>query len=82
MSGQGEMGPWSRGWHDAVPAPCMRPGLWASECDVGARTHPLDSCMMIARMKEAGMEDWADSERILDLMAEVSAGELLAPQVL
>lgn len=38
--------------------------------------------MMIARMKEAGMEDWADSERILDLMAEVSAGELLAPQVL
>lgn len=62
-------------------AVCMRPGLACSHTVVGARTQPLDSCMMMARMNSAGIEVAADSRMMLDFIAAVSVASLLRPQL-
>lgn len=43
-----------------VPVPawvCIRPGFTTPPLEVGARTHPPDSCMIVARMKRESTPD-------------------------
>lgn len=57
---------------------CMSPGLKTPPNVEGARTQPLDSCMMTARMNRGSTPEEAETEIIADLMSAISSGELLA----
>ena len=61
---------------------CIKPGLAWPQAVVGARTQPLDSCIIMARMNSFGTPETSDSDSMLSLMACVSASLLLSPQPL
>ena len=54
---------------------CIRPGLRTPLSVVCTRTQPLDSCIMIARMKRASTPDWDAMLEMADLISLISVGE-------
>ena len=64
-----------------VPAPlcdCMRPGFRTPKFVVGARTQPLLSCMMIAKMKRASMPVEEATDWMLLDISDISSSVLSA----